>query len=235
MKHNTYPTSSLALLAVAATGCVAVGIRKDSYNPQIDATNFQTTIDNPYNPLVPGTVYRLIETVNGKSSDNVITVTHDTKTIMGVRCVVVHDTVSEKGVLVEDTLDWYAQHKDGTVWYFGEDTKEYKPNGKVVTEGSWEGGVDGAQPGIMMPAEPKPGAPYRQEYKFREAEDMGQVVTVGETVTVPAGTYSDCVKTKEWSLLESGYANKWYCKGVGVVKSLATDGELATLQSVKSE
>jgi hypothetical protein len=235
MGNNTSGISLIVTMAACATGCVAMGFKKASYDPHVEAANFQTTVDNPYNPLVPGTVFRLIETVDGKSKDNQVVVTHETKNIMGVNCVVVHDTLSENGVLIEDTYDWFAQHRDGSVWYFGEATREYKPGGGVSTEGSWEAGIDGGQPGIMMPGEPRPGEPYRQEYKYHEAEDMGQVVATGETVTVPAGSYSGCVKTKEWSLLEPGSAFKWYCKGVGLVRVEATDGEVAILQSVGKE
>jgi len=151
-----------------------------------------------------------------ETSDNDVTVTHDTKTIIGIKCIVVHDTVTQKGVVKEDTFDWYAQDKDGTVWYMGEDTKEFLGANRVSTEGSWEAGVDGAEPGIMMVKEPKPGGPFYQEYYAGHAEDMTQFVALNQSVTVPYGTFADCIKTKEWSMLESGYENKWYCKGLGV-------------------
>ena len=92
--------------------------------------------------------------------------------------------------------------------------------------------MNGAQPGILMPGNPKPGEPYRQEYGRSVAEDMGQIVALGEKVTVPAGTYTDTVKTKDWSLLESGSENKWYARGVGVVKETTTDGEVSTLVAI---
>ena len=78
------------------------------------------------------------------------------------------------GDYVEVTKDWYAQDSDGNVWYLGEDTKEYE-NGKVAsTAGSWEHGVDGAYAGIIIPADPKPGLEYRQEYYKGEAEDVAR-------------------------------------------------------------
>ena len=138
---------------------------------------------------------------------------------------------TENGVIKEDTFDWYAQDKQGAVWYFGEATKEFKAGGKVDTAGSWEAGVNG-QPGIIMPADPKPGPPYRQEYSAGNAEDMAQVVSLNETVTVPFGTFTNCVKTKDWSLLESGNEYKWYAKGIGCVQSKSTAGEVAVLVSV---
>ena len=193
----------LFVLSVAAA-CTAFGLRKADYRPDIKATEFVPVVDNPYYPLVPGTTYKLVERLGKHVSENTITVTPGTKTIMGVTCVVVRDQVFEKGALMEDTFDWFAQDRQGNVWYFGEDTKEFHEGGAVSTKGSWEAGVKGAQPGIVMPAAPAPGAPYRQEYLASEAEDMGQVVAVDEAVKVPAGAYTGCVRTKEWSELESG-------------------------------
>lgn len=224
--------SMLGVGLAAGAGCQALGARDKSYHPEINPTDFSSTVDNPYYPLVPGTTLKYIETDKGETSENEITVTKDTKTIMGVKCVVVHDVVRKNGRVAEDTYDWLAQHKDGSVWYFGENTKEISAGGRVSTQGSWEAGVNGAYPGILMPGHPKPGDPYRQEYGPGQAEDMGQIAALGESVTVPAGTFADCVKTKEWSLLESGHENKWYARGVGVVKEVATDGTVATLVSI---
>ena len=222
-------------LALAAAGAVAkdrkVGVQNNGYRPAIDPANFTHVVNNPYFPLVPGTTFTFTEKEGSETRENKVTVTHDTKVVMGVKCAVVHDTVTVDGKLEEDTFDWYAQDKQGTVWYFGEATREFKAGERVSTAGSWEAGVNG-QPGIIMPAPPKPGQPYRQEYSPGNAEDMGQVVAVGETVTVPKGTFKDCVKTKDWSLLESGHENKWYAKGVGLVRAKSSSGEVATLISV---
>jgi hypothetical protein len=229
MKTPTH-LERLALTIMALTATLALG--GEPYKPAIDPVNFQSQIDNPYFPLVPGTVFTYSEKGGGETKDNIVTVTNDTKTILGVKCVVVHDVVKEKSRLVEDTYDWYAQDKTGTVWYFGEATKEFKAGGATETKGSWEAGKNG-EPGIIMPGDPKPGKPYRQEYSANNAEDMGQVASVTETVTVPAGTYKDCVKTKDWSMLESGHEFKWYAKGIGVVQAKASDGELSQLVSIQ--
>ena len=233
-KRGVRSRARLPLFVSLAAGaaCIALAFGKEAYAPKIDPANFQSKIDNPYFPLVPGTVFTYTETVEGETSENEVTVTHETKTLLGVKCVVVHDTLKTKGQMKEDTYDWYAQDKQGAVWYFGEDTKEFKEGGAVDTKGSWQAGING-MPGIMMPANPKPGEPYRQEYSPNNAEDMGQVVAVDEKVTVPAGTYSGCVKTLDWSLLEAGHENKWYAKGVGVVKATATGNEVETLISIK--
>jgi len=216
----------LALLALAA------GKPKSApYAPHIDPANFVARVDNPFFPLAPRTRYLLIEKAGKRVSENAITVTSETRVIMGVTCVVVRDQETEKGVLKEDTYDWYAQDKLGNVWYFGEDTKEFK-DGKVNPEGSWEAGVNGALPGIVMPAHPAPGEPYRQEYGKGVAEDMGQIVSVSDSVTVPYGKFTGCVRTREWSLLESGSEKKWYARGVGVVRTESTEKEVAELVSV---
>ena len=216
------------LLAFVTTDALA----GDKYRPAIAPANFTHVISNPYFPLVPGTTFTVIEKEGRETRENKAMVTHETKTVMGVKCVVVHDTVTIEGVLLEDTYDWYAQDKEGAVWYFGETTKEFKSGGRVSTAGSWEAGVKGAQPGIIMPANPRPGAPYKQEFFAGEAEDVGQVVAVGEAVTVPHGSFKDCVKIKEWSMLESGHAYKWYAKGVGFIRGESSAGEVATLVSV---
>ena len=226
---------ALSLVSMACAGCVDMGFTAADYHPQIEPANYQASVDNPYFPLIPGTLYKYIETADGERSENVITVTHETKTIMGVKCVVVHDTVMKDGVLTEDTYDWFAQDNQGTVWYFGEDTKEYKPGGQVSTEGSWEGGVNGALPGIIMPGQPKPGNPYYQEYERGQAEDMGQIVALDDSVKAPFGSFSGSVRTKEWSMLESGSENKWYVKGIGVVRTESTAGEVAVLVSMTHE
>ena len=205
------------------------------YRPVIHPADFTNAVDNPYFPLVPGTTFTFLEKDGRESRENKTTVTDETKIVMGVKCVVVHDTVTLNGVLLEDTFDWYAQDKHGNVWYFGEATKAFKSGGRVSTEGSWEAGVKGAKPGIIMQAHPQPGEPYRQEYLAGEAEDMGQVIAVGETVTVPYGTMKDCVQTKDWSLLEPGSEKKWYAKGVGLVRAESTSGEVLTLISVTKQ
>lgn len=227
--------ASLALTAVLTASTFAAPKKSaEPYHPAINPANFTHIVTNPYFPLVPGTTATFIEKEGSESRENKVTVTHDTKTIMGVKCVVVHDTVSVGGVVKEDTLDWYAQDQDGAVWYFGEDTKEFKQGGKMNTAGSWTAGING-QPGIIMPAHPQPGAPYRQEYSAGNAEDMGQVIATDETTTVPHGTFKHCVKTKDWSMLESGHEHKWYAQGVGVVRAETSHGEVSTLVSVKKE
>jgi hypothetical protein len=190
-------------------------------------------IDNPYYPLTPGTtlVYEGIR--EGETQRDVVEVAHQTKLILGVTCVVVMDTATIKGALIEKTEDWFAQDKEGNVWYFGEDTAEYE-NGKVVTrEGSWQAGVDGAVPGIIMPAHPEVPVAYRQEFYQGHAEDMAWVVSLDESVKVPAGTYHDVILTIEWTPLEPNVlSKKFYAPGIGIVQELSASGPKETAELV---
>ena len=195
------------------------------YAPVIDPAKFTTTIDNPFMPIMPGMRWVYEGEVDGTKQVNTVVVTTDTKQLMGVTCVAVHDTVEEGGDLTEDTIDWYAQDTDGNVWYFGEDTKELKKGKVTSTEGSWLAGKDSAYPGIIMEANPKPGDTYLQEYRAGEAEDMGKVVKLGAKVSVPFGKYTDVLVTEEWTPLEPGVRErKYYAQGVGMISSKITKG-----------
>jgi hypothetical protein len=139
--------------------------------------------------------------------------------------VVVHDKVTERGNLVENTFDWYAQDACGNVWYLGENTKEYEDGVVVSTAGSWEAGVDGAQAGVIMPADPRVGLTYRQEYLAGEAEDAAEILSLDEQVQVPFGHFRDAVLIKEFTPLHPRLLEyKLYAKGVGVVLAIAVSG-----------
>ncbi len=232
MKIRELSVAGLAVATLLTIGCADEPQQKAVYAPQVLPKDFVAKVDHPYFPLVPGTTYTYQQTEHGRVSDEVVTVTADTKTILGVSCVVVHDVLTTAGVVAEDTFDWYAQDVKGNVWYFGEATKEFKPDGSADTEGSWEAGVNGAQPGVIMPANPQPDWPYHQEYLKGIAEDMGQVVAVDTIVKTPAGEYHGCVRTREWSPLEGGHESKWYAKGIGFVRSESTGGEVVELVEV---
>ena len=177
--------------------------------------------------MEPGTrwTYREIDE-EGAALRVVVTSTSATKEIAnGVTARVVRDTVTEDGAVIEDTFDWYAQDGDGNVWYLGEDTAEFE-DGKVTTrEGSFEAGVDGAQPGIIMPASPKAGLRYRQEYLEGEAEDNGEVLSLREQAEVPAGHFDDALLTKDTITIEPKVLEyKLYAPGVGPVLVLGVSG-----------
>jgi hypothetical protein len=212
-------------------------IRKGvTYRPEIRPDDFVETIDNPYHPLVPGTVRRYAGQEDGEKQSNVVNVTDRKKTIMGVETTVVDDRVyGPDGELLEKTFDWFAQDSDGNVWYFGEDTKEYEDGKVSTTEGSWTAGVDG-QPGIIMPGSPETGVDYRQEYSPGNAVDNGRVVDLDDTLTVPFGTFDHVLVTEEWSELEKGVLDrKYYAEGIGVILERRVKGgeEVSKLVDVK--
>jgi hypothetical protein len=205
------------------------GLPQGSEPVKLDPSDFSTNIDNPYWPMAPGNkwVYSETDTVGGREKV-VVEVTGKTKMIAnGIEARVIRDTVTENGIPVEITDDWYAQDKAGNIWYLGEYVTNYK-NGKVVDHsGSFEAGVDGAQPGIAMPANPEPGMTYRQEYYKGEAEDKGAVVTVGaEQVQVPFGFFDKGVlMTRDLVPTEPKVQElKFYVPDVGPVLSVHTDG-----------
>jgi hypothetical protein len=199
----------------------------------IRPSDFVAAVDNPLFPLVPGTRFRYKGTTDEGPETDITEVTRQTKRILGVPAVVVRDRVTRDGELVEDTLDWYAQDRAGNVWYLGEDTKEYE-NGKVVsTAGSWQAGVRGAQPGIVMEAQPRVGDSYRQEFDKGEAEDMADVLSVSERAKVPFGTFGQLLLTKEYTPLEPDIVeHKYYARGVGFVLEVTVKGGSDRLELV---
>jgi hypothetical protein len=187
--------------------------------------DFVRTIDNPYLPLKPGTTFLYRGTKDGEAAKNTIDVTRQTKTILGVRAIVVIDKAFVAGRAEEKTFDWYAQDNRGNVWYLGEDSFDRK-NGKWVrNDGSWEAGVDGAKAGIVMESHPQVGDTYRQEYYPGHAEDVARVLSTHESVTVPYGSFRNVLETRDWSLLEPGVVeHKYFARRVGEVRSSMVKG-----------
>ena len=231
-------------LLVAAPGLIALALMAGSMStssslsaastPQFDPNNFVSVVDNPFFPLDPGTTYFYEGQEDGIPTSTVTEVTHDTKPILGVTATVVHDVASVDGVPVEETFDWYAQDKQGNVWYLGEDSRELDEFGNVIgTAGSWEAGVDGAEAGIIMLADPKKGDRYRQEFAAGVAEDTAQVVGLAEDVCVPYDCFDGLLLTKEWTPLDRGVVdNKYYAEGVGFIFSETAKGGTETLELV---
>ncbi len=205
------------------------GLPQGSEPSDLDPKDFSTRIDNLYWPMTPGSTWVYSESdTTGAKQKVVVTVTDELKKIAnGVTARVIRDTVSENGVPVEVTDDWYAQDAAGNIWYMGEAVKNFE-NGKLVDRaGSFEAGVDGAQPGIAMPADPVPGLAYRQEYYAGEAEDRAAVITVGqEQVEVPFGHFADGVlMTRDLVPTEPKVQElKFYAPGVGPLLSIHLDG-----------
>jgi hypothetical protein len=198
-----------------------------------DPADFVGTITNPYFPLHPGQVF----IYSGKTDEGPevlqIYVSHQNKTILGVDCAVVSETVTVDGILIEVSINWYAQDKKGNVWYFGEDSKQYENGVVTSTEGSWEAGVNGAEQGIIMEAHPRVGDIYQQEVAPGVAVDMAQVLSTNKTIRIPYGTFNNCLYTKEWSQLDPGVIEyKYYVKGVGFALGITGENQQLVLRSV---
>jgi hypothetical protein len=193
------------------------------YDPVIKPSNFVSGVNHPYFPLPPGTTYIYEgQTADGFEHDE-FAVTHNTRTILGVTCVEVHDTVTTDGELTEDTLDWFAQDKDGNVWYFGENTHELEDGLITTIDGTFMAGVDSAKPGIIMKAHPAVGDFYRQEFSLANAEDYAETLSLDERVVAGGRTYTNCLQSQETTPLETDLLEfKYYAPGVGNV--LEVDG-----------
>jgi hypothetical protein len=224
--------SSPAATTSAPEATLPTGAEPVNLNPE----DFTADITHPYWPMKPGTrwTYRDVDE-KGEVQTVVVVATAETKKLAnGVTARVVRDTVTAEGALVEDTFDWYAQDSAGNVWYMGEDTAEFE-NGKIASrEGSFEAGVGGALPGILLPAEPQVGQKYRQEYLKGEAEDNGEVLGINQLVEVPAGRYSDALLTRDTTNLEPDVVEyKLYAPDIGPVLAVDISGGAAREALVK--
>ena len=226
---RTALTLNLALVLVAAAiGVLAAPTLSSSAgeaargtSPAFDPTHFTNPVNNPYFPLTPGLVTRLRGTDGEERFVEKVRVTHRTRPIAGAQAVVVRDVVRRPdGTLAEATDDWYANDDQGNVWYLGEDTATYDEHGNLEDrEGSWEAGVDGAEPGIIMPAMPRPPTATRMEFSKGVAEDQAWVVQRLGRVITPSGRFTDIVRTLEWSRLEPRVVSqKFYAAGLGIVE-----------------
>jgi hypothetical protein len=195
------------------------------YSPTIDPKDFVATVDNPFWPLRPGTAWHFKGVKNTTPQIDDEVVTHKTKRILGIDATVVRDTVSDPSGPVERTFDYYAQDKQGNVWYMGELSLE-KQNGQFAkASDSWLGGVNDGKPGIIMPADPQPGDKYRQEYyPPGEALDEATVLSRNGHATVPAGSNKHLLVTSEYSPLEPQTEQKYYKAGLGEVAEKVVKG-----------
>jgi hypothetical protein len=214
--------SHYAAIGAVLTACVGAGpswaqgpatAAAGEYNPVINPDDFVPEINNKYFTLNPGTKFTYKNRAGTERIE--VTVTDETKKLMGVTTRGVRVTEWRNGALKEDTTDWYAQDKAGNVWYFGEAVNNYRDGKLVHQTGSWQAGVDGAKPGTIMRADPKVGDTYRQEYYKGHAEDMGTVVATDKKVTVPFGRFENCLQIRDSSPLESGSEYKYYCPDIG--------------------
>lgn len=219
--------------------CEALG--EGPYDPQIDPAMFvdpseigNTIAPNPYYPLIRG----MTRIYQGGGETVTVTVTEDTKVILGVTCAVIRDVVEENGEVIEDTKDWYAQDIFGNVWYFGESVKDFADGELVSIAGSFTAGVDGDKAGIIMKAAPVVGEVYRQEFSLGNAEDMAEFLSLTGSATVPAGSFNgNSWVTREFSPIEPGsFATKYYAPGIGsILEVSSTTGARLELVEVRGQ
>ena len=239
MKRTVALLGGAALLvgtiAWSATARGARGVPASAPCTVLDPALFVDTIDNPYFPLPVGRILVYRGARDGQTQVDRVTVTDKTKVIGGVTATVVRDVAKHGNTVLEATTDWFAQDTQGNVCYLGEATKAYDPNGQVDTSGSWEAGVNGAVPGMIMEANPQIPDSYRQEFYAGEAEDAAWIVGRGGSLKVPYGTVHNVLTTYEHTVLEPDVIDeKVYAPGLGIVFELALVGgqEVARLVSV---
>lgn len=233
--------AGIAIVLPALAGCGSSGgsnsstatqsgknkLPQTSEPSKLNPADFTTQIDNPYWPMPVGRQWHVhVSNPQGESLQEIITVEDRTKKIAdGVTARVVHDVVYDKGKPSEITDDWYAQDRDGNIWYFGESTAEIH-NGRRDTSGSFEAGRNGADAGVVMPANPRVGLTYREEYYAGQAEDRAKVLALDQQVEAPAGHFTGALLIDDTSPIEPAVSEyKLYAKGVGPVVAVSVSGE----------
>lgn len=217
------------LAGSGGAGATAAPSSKSGYEPVLDPANFVKVIDNPYYPLPVGRLLVYKGVREGVTQTDRVRVTHQTKVIEGITATVETDVATHHGKLLEKTFDYYAQDKQGNVWYLGENTKAYGPNGKVDTSGSWMSGVHDGEPGIIMEAHPHVPHAYRQEFLAGQASDMAWIVKRGGSQKLPFKTVKHVITSIEFTSLEPHVIDqKVYAPGYGIVIERSAEGPLET-------
>ncbi|MFZ1627124.1 MAG: hypothetical protein WAT81_04975 [Candidatus Moraniibacteriota bacterium] len=190
----------------------------DQYDPVINPADFSDTITNSNFALAVGKKF-VVEAATKDGLEQIeILIPGWTKEVLGVKTLVYWDRVYVDGELVEDTRDYLAQHKNGDVWYFGENVDNYEGGKLIDHDGSWVAGINGAKPGIWIKGTHTVGDSYRQELYKGQAEDMRDVVAVGQTVKTRKQTYTDCIQMYDWTPLDvESREHKYYCPEVGAM------------------
>jgi len=173
---------------------------------------FSLTSTHPYFPMDVGSEWVL----EGGDERVVVTVLDETETVGGVTTRVIEEREFEDGELTEVSRNFFAQASDGTVCYFGEDVDNYEDGEVVSHESEWRADAAGSRPGIIMPADLRPGVKFQMEVA-PDAADEGEIVEVGSSAEVPAGTFTDTVRLVESNPLEDEEGEKVYARDVGMI------------------
>ena len=226
MRHTRLVGLTCALVIAAST---FTATRSDAAQERPDPAHFSPVITNRYFPLAAIDTKIFEGTDTDPDTGEVVEtrlesrVLPDTIVVDGVTVTVLEEKAYDDGELVEIALDYFAQHDNGDVWYFGEHVENYEEGEFKDNAGQWLSGVDGARAGIYIAANPAVGDTYEQELAPGVAEDKSTVLAVGESITVPAGTYTDCVRTRDYTPLEPGIEEiKWHCAGAGLTRETGT-------------
>jgi len=186
----------------------------------VEPGELASTGRNPYFILEPG--YTLV--LEGGTTRLVITVLNETRRIDNVETRVVEERETEKDQPVEVSRNFFAiSTRTNSVFYFGEEVDTYK-DGKVSGhEGAWQSGTAGAHFGLMMPGLPLLKARYYQEIAPKIAMDRAEIMSVTDTLTTPAGKFTNVLRTTESTPLElMSKESKCYAAGIGLIQ----DGSL---------
>lgn len=242
-KHSRLLPSLIGLAVAGAVVAVLVltVFKKSGYDPHLIPQEFVEGISNPHFPHKIGQVLNYTVSEGGNLSSLSVTSTANSKMVMGVLCLGAHERgrgITAEG-RTEDTWRWYAQDRDGNVWYFARETKKY--DFEVVTEDwSWRAGTNGAKPGRVMVGRPQEYVNKEYQLDYVPGVSMTRAVVLGtnETVTVPFGTFSGCLKVKVFSDLETGNVEfMYFAPGTGLVLSegLPKGGRRQELVGISNE
>jgi hypothetical protein len=180
------------------------------------AGGFSSTSTNPWFPMGVGQQWTYEGEEDGVPVSLLITVLDQTRLVAGVMTRVIEEREWEDGELLEVSWNYYAEAGDGTICYFGEDVDIYEEEDEIVHEGAWCADESPNAPGIIMPADPRPGMKFPMEFAPGIAEDEGKIVGSGP-VTVPFGRFRETIRVQEFNPLDGGKGFKAFGAGIGLL------------------
>ena len=223
------PTPATGKLTVTvgrvAGTCEKCGLRRFNrhatvFAPAFNPANFNadTAVTNTFFPLVLGSI-RVYYTIDLEGDEEQVRfeVLEETRQIAGVTCTALIDQVLSDGEVVEESINWYAVDQAGNVWHFGGEFKEIV-DGEVIESTGWESGVDDAEPGIAMPADPQIGQVYALGFYADETEDKAEILSLDGYAEVTYGEFTGLLETRAWSPLSPEEVDfEYYAAGIGEV------------------